>query len=1148
MKNKIKRLFILIISILFTLNLCSCFLIKDTKENNHTFSSEWTNDSEYHWHNCLESGCNEIGSKEEHDFVETIITEATCHSVGSKVLKCSKCGYVKENSTTSIPTTSHSYTVITYTWSNDNSSCTAKAKCAYCDASVTETKNSTSEVTQERSCTKDEISKYTVTFLNNNGKGVTFATQTKTNVKTNNKLDHSYTVISYTWNSDFTKCTAKAKCSTCTEYISETVDAVKNVVQEQTCTNDELSNLTATFLNNNGKGVTFVAQIKTNYKTKDKLGHSYSSITYNWSDDNSSCTAKAVCANCSSEITETKSSTSDISQYSSCEKDELTKYSVSFTNSLFTAQSKEIKTGNKTNHNYVFTEFIWANDYTAKAVYTCSGCEGTEEHDADVVLENVSGKCTDKGTTTVKYIASYEGHEDSKTNSFASYSSHTTYVFKEYVWNSDYTECRYITYCTHCGNTNTKATAKSTNSTDKSNVRSETVSEATCTDTGIVKYISTFYYSGNIIGTTYIQVDTEVDPNSHNYGTWISGVEATQTTDGTKGHYHCSLCNKNFDSEYQELSSIVVKYNELDTVETSVNLFASDTLDYIPTYKTTYNINPIQYSTITCTTTFNINTIYDGYYKNGLSWTNQADLRRKLNELITSNYNKLDYNWESNTYADQSLYVSEFLDVVYSSSDVYASRTGVGWQREHAWCASLMTGELTSEAVKTKGRATDFHNLFAAYASGNTSRGNKSFGNAETNVTTVKDNNVVQYEYDANAFEPSDNDKGRLARAIFYMAIMYMDRTWLNDLEGKTYNTIDGLPGLEIVNGALPTYNSNDSNTFYKMGHFEDLIEWALYSVDRVEFQHNEMVYGHKNNGKTAQGNRNPFVDFPELVKYAFDPDYENVGGTLTDLVPSYNYLFLNSSDVYCYQISCDNYQIDETEAITKNDFIVYAISNYTGDFTTSIYKHEVVTNYTLSNLNASNKFDEAGNNDLVFTFDDTLKTTLDLLYVTRKLQESSFSADLTTTVFKDYTNGDNNLTINGTSWIFNCKENANSTANVLQSNALGSRIGSSGNPVNQITLTSKYNFNCDELNLINAIYIKGSTASGNTYNIKITVKDSTGNVLKTTGDLNLSYTNAEIPELISLENIGGVKGIIEISITGITSALYLHSIGVDLS
>ena len=40
---------------------------------------------------------------------------------------------------------------------------------------------------------------------------------------------------------------------------------------------------------------------------------------------------------------------------------------------------------------------------------------------------------------------------------------------------------------------------------------------------------------------------------AHSYGAWVEEVAAACTTDGTKGHYTCSSCKKNFDAEYKEI-------------------------------------------------------------------------------------------------------------------------------------------------------------------------------------------------------------------------------------------------------------------------------------------------------------------------------------------------------------------------------------------------------------------------------------------------------------------------------------------------------------------------------------------------------------------------------------------------------------------
>lgn len=44
----------------------------------------------------------------------------------------------------------------------------------------------------------------------------------------------------------------------------------------------------------------------------------------------------------------------------------------------------------------------------------------------------------------------------------------------------------------------------------------------------------------------------------HKYGEWIGEEPANCTDNGTLGHYHCSVCQKNFDAEKEELDSLVI--------------------------------------------------------------------------------------------------------------------------------------------------------------------------------------------------------------------------------------------------------------------------------------------------------------------------------------------------------------------------------------------------------------------------------------------------------------------------------------------------------------------------------------------------------------------------------------------------------------
>ena len=77
------------------------------------------------------------------------------------------------------------------------------------------------------------------------------------------------------------------------------------------------------------------------------VDHIYNqNITYTWSEDNLTCTAKGYCE-CGKEFTETVTATKTISQNATYEKEELSTLVAEFTYSEFTAQTKTIKTGEK---------------------------------------------------------------------------------------------------------------------------------------------------------------------------------------------------------------------------------------------------------------------------------------------------------------------------------------------------------------------------------------------------------------------------------------------------------------------------------------------------------------------------------------------------------------------------------------------------------------------------------------------------------------------------------------------------------------------------------------------------------------------------------------------------------------------------------
>lgn len=122
---------------------------------------------------------------ENHALVHHEAQAPTCTAVGWEAYDtCSRCDY--STTKVEIPMAAHNYGTPTYVWTN-NASCTATRTCTACQHVETETVNTQKQVTQNRSCTLNELSTFTATFTN-----TAFARQIKENVKTADMTGHSY--------------------------------------------------------------------------------------------------------------------------------------------------------------------------------------------------------------------------------------------------------------------------------------------------------------------------------------------------------------------------------------------------------------------------------------------------------------------------------------------------------------------------------------------------------------------------------------------------------------------------------------------------------------------------------------------------------------------------------------------------------------------------------------------------------------------------------------------------------------------------------------------------------------------------------------------------------------------------------------------
>ena len=188
------------------------------------------------------------------------------------------------------------------------------------------------------------------------------------------------------------------------------------------------------------------------------------------------------------------------------------------------------------------------------------------------------------------------------------------------------------------------------------------------------------------------------------------------------------------------------------------------------------------------------------------------------------------------TYADAKVALAEADKDPNDSSKVLTiysrdSVTGAwksgneGWTREHVWPNARLGMDRVSESDWNQ--ASDLHNLRTIVQRINSSRSDKYF----------------DYTTDENSYYPGEDDKGDVARILFYMATRY--------------------PFLELVDYDIDEYDAYEP-TGAKMGKLSVLLEWHNEDpVDEFERNRNEVIYAWQNN-------RNPFIDHPEFAVKIF--------------------------------------------------------------------------------------------------------------------------------------------------------------------------------------------------------------------------------------------------------------------------------------
>ncbi|MCR5889442.1 endonuclease [Hymenobacter sp. J193] len=194
-------------------------------------------------------------------------------------------------------------------------------------------------------------------------------------------------------------------------------------------------------------------------------------------------------------------------------------------------------------------------------------------------------------------------------------------------------------------------------------------------------------------------------------------------------------------------------------------------------------------------------------------------------------------------------YIDNFdnkLTCVYSgyqqSFKLDSSGTGTGVAPIN--CEHTVPQSWFNEAVRMR---SDVHHLFPTYDKWNSDRGSDPFAEIPDNTTqkwirglqsqsSIPTSNIDEYSEDTGSqFEPREDHKGNLARAVFYFYTMHA---------GQNFDAGKGV--------------------ITAVASLETLYKWHLQDpVDKHELERNRRA-------AKAQGNFNPYIAYPELVARAW--------------------------------------------------------------------------------------------------------------------------------------------------------------------------------------------------------------------------------------------------------------------------------------
>ena len=226
----------------------------------------------------------------------------------------------------------------------------------------------------------------------------------------------------------------------------------------------------------------------------------------------------------------------------------------------------------------------------------------------------------------------------------------------------------------------------------------------------------------------------------------------------------------------------------------------------------------------------------DEYYSSLNLTLSGNSLRENIHSIID---NMTSYSYENAKYmlcyTDENPAKPGYLLGIFDGDDINAI-WDTSWNREHVWpCAHMNIDGTKRPSASTKNHMSDLFNLRASCPSINFYHSDKYYdtSNSKNTFYPLVDSTIIDGIHNFTG-----DFRGDVARTVFYMYTKYLELNIIEDIQNDETTTSMGRLS------ALKTWHNEDP-------------------VDDFELQRNNRIYEY-------QGNRNPYIDYPDLVNKLF--------------------------------------------------------------------------------------------------------------------------------------------------------------------------------------------------------------------------------------------------------------------------------------